>query len=480
MSPYWLNDSCSPFEGASSTSCDLGNMAVYAINVDSASTVAAGLKFAQEKNIRLSIKNTGHDYIGRSNGRGSLGLWTHNLKNMSFFSYKSSRYSGPALKAGAGVQFSEAYKAAAERGLRVLGGYCPTVGMVGGYIQGGGHGPLAARYGMAADNTLEFEVVTVDGRHLVASPTQNSDLYWALSGGGAGTYAVVLSVTVKAHRDGRTAGATLAFANTSPDRYWKAVGEFQKRLLDLNTIPGLTISWGLDNRFFSLDMATLAGGKQSDMKAALAPFLRDLQNPKVHLIRHNTTEHASFYDHYQHFTFPPEIYATNSSLGGWLVQPSTVRKNLPGLIKAFRQIATDAMFPTNRINGITMNVTHARVGNRRGSNAVLPAWRDALYTLNFGIGFSPDVPPRELQVVQAKVNEWQALFNPLTPGGGGYMNEATFDNPTWKEDYFGSNYKKLLSIKKKYDPKFALWQHTSVGADAYWELASDGRLCRIR
>ena len=66
--------------------------------------------------------------------------------------------------------------------------------MVGGYVQGGGHGPLAASYGLAADNTLEFEVVTVDGRHLIASPIQNSDLYWALSGGGAGNYAVVLSL----------------------------------------------------------------------------------------------------------------------------------------------------------------------------------------------------------------------------------------------------------------------------------------------
>ncbi|KAF5026932.1 hypothetical protein F66182_962 [Fusarium sp. NRRL 66182] len=479
MSPYWLNDSCSPFVGASSASCDLGNMAVYAINVDSASTVAAGIKFAQENNIRLSIKNTGHDYIGRSNGRGSLGLWTHNLKNMTFFRYKSSHYTGQALKAGAGVQFMEAYKAASDKGLRVLGGYCPTVGMVGGYIQGGGHGPLASKYGMAADNTLEFEVVTVDGRHVVASRTQNSDLYWALSGGGAGTYAIVLSVTVKAHRDGRTAGATLAFANTNPDRYWRAVGAFQKRLLELNAIPGLTTSWGLDNRSFSLDMATLTEGRRSDLETALAPFLRDLRNLKVPLLRYNSTEHTGFYQHYQHYTFPPEIYATNSSLGGRLIQPSTVQNKLPELIKAFRRIATDSEFPANRISAISINVTHARVGNRRDSNAVLPAWRDALYTLNLGIGFNPDVPPRELQEIQARLNEWQALFNPLTPGGGGYMNEATFDNPTWKEDYFGSNYRKLLSIKEKYDPKFTLWQHTSVGADAYWELASDGRLCRV-
>lgn len=57
MAPYWLNDSCSPFVGPS-TQHTLGNVAVYALDVG-AETVAAGLKFARENNIRLSIKNTG-------------------------------------------------------------------------------------------------------------------------------------------------------------------------------------------------------------------------------------------------------------------------------------------------------------------------------------------------------------------------------------------------------------------------------------
>lgn len=477
MSPYWLNDSCDPFSG--NAPCTLGNIAVYAIDVDNSETLAAGFKFARDKNIRLSIKNTGHDYIGRSNGQGSLAFWTHNLKDISFFNYSSSGYNGPAAKVGAGVQFFEAYKAAAASGLRVLGGYCPSVGIAGGYVQSGGHGPLAASYGMAADNTLEFEVVTVDGQHLVASPTENSDLYWALSGGGAGNYAVVLSLTAKAHADGPTAGASLVFANTDADKYWAAIGEFQKHLLVLNTIPGFATSWGFDNKAFALNVATLPGGVQSDMSAAWEPFIQKLKDTGVSLTSYNTTEHSNFYDHYEHYEFPPEIYATNNSLGGRLLPPSTIQNNLTGLIDAFRTIATDTTFAVSRISAISLNVSHERVGNTPGSNSVLPAWRDALYTLNLGVAFSPDAPPEDLRAAQAKVNAWQALFTPLTPGGGGYVNEATFDNPTWKEDYFGQDYEKLLEIKKKWDPGFALWQHTSVGADAFWEVARDGRLCRV-
>ena len=143
----------------------------------------------------------------------------HNLNDMSFFNYSSPGYIGSAAKAGVGIQFFDIYREAANHEVRVLDEYCPSVEMVGGYVQSGGHGPLAASYDMAADNTLEFEVVTVDGRHLIASLTQNPDLYWALSDEGAGTYAVVLSTTIKAHVDDSTAGAFFSLLNTNPDKY---------------------------------------------------------------------------------------------------------------------------------------------------------------------------------------------------------------------------------------------------------------------
>lgn len=93
-------------------------------------------------------------------------------------------YRGPAIKLGAGVAGYEAYAAAEAAGYRVVGGDCPTVGISGGYTQGGGHSLLNSAYGMAADQVLEWEVVTTQGEHLIATPTENEDLYWALSGGG--------------------------------------------------------------------------------------------------------------------------------------------------------------------------------------------------------------------------------------------------------------------------------------------------------
>ncbi|KAI0896797.1 FAD-binding domain-containing protein [Annulohypoxylon nitens] len=464
MSPYWLNDSCSPFAD-SRLGCTLGNLAVYALEIDSAETAAAGLRFAQENNIRLTVKNTGHDYIGRSNGQGSLVLWTHKLKDMTFLNYSSSYYRGPAVKVGAGVQFSEAYSAAASRGLRVVGGYCPSVGIAGGYVQSGGYGPLAATYGLAADNALEFEVVTVDGRHLIASPTENSDLYWALSGSGTGVYAVVLSLTTRAHADGETAGASLAFANTDPATYWTAVGAFQSHLLALDKIPGFTTSWGMDNKSFSLNVATFPG--------ALA------KNLSLPLTTYNTTIYPSFYAHFEHYTFPPEIYSTNNTLLGRLIPHYTIQDRLQELVGVFRQIAENPTFPTILISGNSVNLNRNHTPQVPGGNSVLPAWRDAVYTLNVGILYDAGATPEELRTIQKQANEWQQLFSPITPGGGGYVNEAVFDDSNWKADYFGENYDRLLEIKNKYDPQFTLWQHTSVGADVFWEVSGDGRLCRV-
>lgn len=120
----------------------------------------ATLAFATKYNIRLVIRNTGHDYMGKSTGAGALALWTHYIKDIEILDYESSFYSGKAMKVGAGVQAAEAQAAANAEGLVVVEGDCPTVGIAGGYTQGGGTSPLASKFGLAADQVLEWEVVT--------------------------------------------------------------------------------------------------------------------------------------------------------------------------------------------------------------------------------------------------------------------------------------------------------------------------------
>jgi FAD/FMN-containing dehydrogenase len=141
----------------------LGNPVSYVIDVRSAEDVRAGIEFSREHNIRLVIKNTGHDYAGKSTAKGGLSLWTHNLNSTQFIpTYESSYYTGPAIKLGAGIQGFGAYAAANATGHRIVGGVCPTVGIAGGFSLGGGHSILSNVHGTGSDNVLEWEGVTMD------------------------------------------------------------------------------------------------------------------------------------------------------------------------------------------------------------------------------------------------------------------------------------------------------------------------------
>ena len=457
----------------------LGNIASYTINVSSAADVAVGVKFAKQKNIRLVIKNSGHDFIGRSTGQGALGLWTHNLKNISFFNYNSTAYQGRAIRMAAGVQAYEAYKAADANNVRIIGGFCPTVGLVGGYVQGGGHGPLVSTYGMAADNTLEFEVVTTNGEHLVTSPTQHADLFWALNGGGGGAYAVVLSQVTKAHADGIVGGASLSFNNSgAQDVYWDAISTWQSQLLILNNNPGFQSVFTVTNASFQINFVTWPGHTAADVSAAMAPFRTELTKRNITFAA-ETSATSGYYSHFARYTLglPYGEYRMSEVLGGRLIPRSTVENNVAGLTAAIRNITQDGRYT---FNGIASNVSHARVGNAPGANAVLPAWRESMYSANMVAVWDPASPLAELDALQLEVNDVVVpQLEVLTPGGGTYMNEGTFDLRTWKEDYYGSNYARLLDIKRKYDPHFMLYGPAVVGND-YWTVASDGRLCKAR
>lgn len=235
MAAWFANDSCNPFATPSSH-CVSNAYVKYAVNATGVTDFQATLAFATKNNIRLVIRNTGHDFFGKSTGAGALALWTLSLKDIEVIpAYSSKSYNGSALKLGAGVLGHEAFAAADAAGLAVTGGNCATVGMVGGFPQGGGLGPLTSSFGLAADQVLEWEVVTATGQHIFATPTQNKDLYYALSGGGGGTYAAVLSMTMRAHSSMRVASANLTFSS-------KGVSEESfKSVLEtfLSTLPRL-------------------------------------------------------------------------------------------------------------------------------------------------------------------------------------------------------------------------------------------------
>jgi hypothetical protein len=105
--------------------CTLGGYPSYAVNASNVAQIQLAVNFARSLNIRLIVKNTGHDFNSKSAGAGALSVWTHNLVDLKYIAnYTDSAlgYSGPAFKAGSGVLAKDLYAAAKANGVTVVGG----------------------------------------------------------------------------------------------------------------------------------------------------------------------------------------------------------------------------------------------------------------------------------------------------------------------------------------------------------------------
>lgn len=159
MLPLYEGRSCLPSPYNYTSSCEQGAYPVYAVNVTTVAQIQLAINFARNENLRLVVKNTGHDFNGKASGKGALSIWTHYLKEKEYLpAFKAANgYHGPAIKFGSGVQVWEAYEFAKSIGHSVVGGEAVTVGLGGGYTAGGGHSPLSSMYGMAADQVLVMQ-----------------------------------------------------------------------------------------------------------------------------------------------------------------------------------------------------------------------------------------------------------------------------------------------------------------------------------
>ncbi|KAI1470849.1 uncharacterized protein F4812DRAFT_450063 [Daldinia caldariorum] len=429
MAPFFANASCDPFT-APDDQCVVGAYVRYAVRAIGVSDYQATLAFAAARNIRLVVRNTGHDYFGKSTGAGALALWTHFLNDTQLIdNYTSPAYAGKALKLGAGTGALEAYRAADEAGVAVVGGACDTVGLAGGYSQGADHGPLNSVFRLGTDQVLD--------------PTQNSDLYWALSGGGGGTYAAILSMTVRAHRLTKVSAASLSFttgANVTADLFNSAVHAF------LLTHPSLAeagawSTWLLATGVFSL-VPVVGPNLDKDQ-------LQTLFEPTISFLDSNGIPYD--YEIRQYNTFL-EAYT------GMFPFCNITEYNIGRVISGNSFDVSG--FPSTGIQ-----------------NSVNPVWRTAI--LNLVIGLAYDTYDFQANVaLQTKMtNTIMPRLEALTPGGGTYLNEADFRDPDWKNNFYRTNYAKLLSIKDKYDPDSLFYGPTAVGSDR-WTAQPDGRLCR--
>ena len=167
------------------------------------------VRFAREHGIEIAVRGGGHNAAG-------LGVWDGALViDLSLMRSINVNPQDHTVRVDAGATWGDVDHATVAFGMAVPSGFIASTG-VAGLTLGGGTGYLTRRFGLTIDSLLSADVVLADGSQVTASESANSDLFWALRGGG-GNFGVVTSFTFRSHDIGEAARSSAArCCTTSP------------------------------------------------------------------------------------------------------------------------------------------------------------------------------------------------------------------------------------------------------------------------
>ncbi|KAK2806808.1 hypothetical protein FQN50_005670 [Emmonsiellopsis sp. PD_5] len=500
--PYPYNVTCPPVDyeaGETPGTCILGSLPTYAVNATSRKHILTTMKYAAQRNIRLAVSGTGHDLLGRSDGYSSLELWMHHVRDGVDFqkTYTSanqcskSGWTGSAIKVDGSYQWHDVYKVAEENNVIAVGGGALSVGVIGGWASGGGHGPATRNYGLGSDQILEAEVMLASGRVVIANHCENTDLFRAIRGGGPG-YGITLSSTIKAHPNvdvvtaHQFAMAPLEETELNADLL-DAVTVLLQSYADLNdagfagyaywfrNFP--TVFVGNATSGYTHGFWTIGKGREEAEKA-WAPVRKALSDKFGDKLFMNDTWKT--YNDY--WTF----YHAESGLNDPTGKTSMVTSRLidRAAVEDYDKLRSTVDILSGSPEGVEPNVVLLVSGGQVFEDAkdttsgLNPGWRKSHFVVVSGASMPPNPTNEQRQAVSDYITyEKGGATKKLAPSTGGYMNEGDRHDPDYKVSFYGDFYETHLKTKQKYDPSNVFYCPTCVGSDAFVERP-DGPLCR--
>ncbi|KUJ68028.1 FAD-binding protein [Streptomyces albus subsp. albus] len=412
--------------------------------------VSTCIRFAQDYDLPLAVRSGGHNYGGWSTCQGLV----LNLTRM-----KQVVPGANEVRLGPGVQFVDISPQLSPHGLSVPGGFCPTV-CPGGFISGGGTGWQFRKYGPASDRLLSARVVLASGSTVTASPSQHSELFWALRGGGGGNFGVVTDFRLAPTAVTRVGYYTLTWGWNDAQRAvagyldWAAQGSADLacsgvlRLADARpgTVPTFIVTGVHFGSMAELDaeLATLIG------LIGTAPATRAVQDlsydkalMRVFGCEDKTVDACHFTGSSPDAALPRAAYVKNRGRMFTRVMPQT---GIDAMLSAFDADRREGQLRVISLLGL-------------GKNASLPAmdssaWphRDAQYSATI----TASLPPTLLtDQDKAAAGQWlDGVFNAVDP----YSNQRSYINfpdpglQDWANAYYGANLPRLSAAKRRYDP----------------------------
>lgn len=417
------------------------------------------------------------------------------------------------LIAGSGTNWGEVLAYTLPQDRVVVGGVDATVGL-GGFIGGGGHGPLSSTFGLAADQIVQVTIVIPAGQIIIANDVENSDLFWAVRGGGGGQYGVVTEYVMLTYPSptgivGSVINLSAAnmsdYSDESVNATWNAFASLLSKVPDLMdkgvtgsgtagvegsatrifglaaSPPGIILSlnfWAYNTTIeaFGEVMNNARDAVMGDLGTSAPLVALDITEPVV------TASYSALYDGMNASPSPAgSVSLVTSRLLG---RGQFDNRELDDMVGYWQRITASQVEGHGTFLTFGLQAGQGPRGvatSRRG--ALNPVWRET-YIHFIATGIDLDIetktPSKALSdgATWAEANK-ESVWREWAPETGAYMNEANPFNGEWQHDFYGSSYARLVDIKRRYDPTYTLFVLSGVDSD-YWDYDMDtGRLCQV-
>lgn len=381
---------------------------------------------------------------------------------------------------------------------------------------------------MGADNVLQATVVTTSGDIIVANDCQNSDLFWAIRGGGGGTFGVVTELTVKAHAMPQTTTWTISIlkATNSTSAWWRLIAELHAQLPELKaggfqgyysiTGPPSSSALSFTGTF------NLYNKPNGTSESLIQPILSILDKANGTAVYSSSITWSSTWIEF--FNAIDGDEAGSAGVGGVastsrLLTTASLTEDVEYLAGVLELIGPQdgsdvSPYSDTIYNGSSLRYTQInQVGllnpvisgcliasNTPAKNALNRAWRDTVVHVVVAEVWLDSTPYTQTRLsIDLMTNVKGEALRSLAPETGAYYNEVSITatahyrqippkgmtdrikandfEPNWQQSFWGTNYDLLRQIKSKYDPMHSLWCRRCVGSESWFEQ-EDGKLCQ--
>lgn len=389
---------------------------------EGAADVANALMFAHERNLLVSVRGGGHSISGKAVCDGGLMI---DLSNMN--SVRVDR-KARTLRADGGCLEGHIDHEAARLGLATTGGIVSHTGAAG-LTLGGGFGRLCRRYGLACDNLVGADIVTVDGEFRHVTDEKDADLMWALRGGG-GNFGIVTALDYRLHdMQSKVLAGDITFAWKDARNVIQFYAEHAAETpdeLNLNLLVATPVDTGP-----VVSVEAVWSGHLGRAATVLAP-LRKVAKPIAD-------------------TVAPTYYPTFQARWDNDNRHGIRAYMKSGFVSDFTQALVDDVVESHRPSPI-FSIYFMQSGgavNRVSPNATAFPHRSAHSNMMVANEWKEQESPEERD---ERIREVRTVWSRLVKHTDGYYVNLNEENRARTHTNYGANYDRLVKVKNRYDP----------------------------